>query len=170
MGVTTTAYSVPPKMMRKIRADNEKLAFVFGYFEDEDGVFSASDDEKKRWEVENCDFDSSIDVYIKIFRTAGYEKTARKIDSEYADLDTFEYGGYDIWVVPPSGVKAITRELEDATFEVLKAKTIGGEITDRRGNLLNQDLLESYLSDIESFKNFFNKAFAQGHYLIFAEA
>jgi hypothetical protein len=170
MGVTTTAYSLELKMIKKVRANNDNLAYVFDYFEDEDGVFGPGEDKTKPWQVESYDFDSSIDVYIQIFREAGYTKTAKSIDCEYADLDAFDYGGYDIWVVPPSGIKAMVKELENAAFEVLKAKGIGSQVTDRRGNAIPESTFEGYLSDIKGIKEFFNKAFMQGHYLVFAEA
>lgn len=169
MGVTTTAYSIPPKMMRKIRADNENLAYIFDYFEDEDGIFGAGEDKSKLWEIESYDFNKGIETYISIFRYSGFEKTARNVDSEYADLETFDYGGYDIWAIPPSGLKAMCKELEKTTFEALKAKELS-EVTDRRGNPLLDSELESYLGDIEGIKIFFDKAFEQGNYLIFAEA
>jgi len=159
MGVNTTAYSIPPKMMRKIKADNDNLGYVFGDCEDEN----------ERWEVESYDFDTGVDVFIKIFREADFIKTARNIDSEYADLDAFDFGGYDIWAVTPAGVKAMCKELENETFEVLKAKNLS-EVTDRRGDKMPESLLESYLSDIEGIKKFFDKAFEQGNYLVFAEA
>jgi hypothetical protein len=169
MGVNTTAYAISPKMMRKVRADNDNLAYVFDYFEDEDGIFGAGEDKSKVWEVESYDFDTGIETYIDIFREAGFTKTAKNIDCEYADLDAFDYGGYDIWAIPPSGVKAMCKELENATFEVLKAKELS-EVTDRRGNSLIDSELESYLSDIEGIKKFLNEAFEQGNYLIFSEA
>ena len=159
MGVTTTAYSVEPKMMKKVRADNENFAFIFGDCEEENEI----------WKVESYDFDKGIETYIDIFREAGFNKTARNIDSEYADLDVFDYGGYDIWAIPPSGLKAMCKELANSTFEVLKAKNLS-EVTDRRGDSLLDSELESYLSDIEGIKKFFDKTFEQGNYLIFAEA
>ncbi len=159
MGVMTTVYSVEPKMMKKVRADNENFAFIFG---DCDG-------EIERWKIESYDFDKGIDTYITIFLEGGFTKTSRNIDSEYADLDAFDFGGYDIWAIPPSGVKAMCKELENATFEVLKAKNLS-EVTDRRGNSLLDSELESYLSDIEGIKKFFDKTFEQGNYLVFSEA
>jgi hypothetical protein len=168
MGVCTTAYSIPPKMMRKIRANNDNLGYVFDYIEDEDGIFGAGEDKSKIWEVESYDFDTVIETYITIFRESGYKKTARNIDSEYADLDAFDYGGYDIWAIPPSGVKVMCKELENVTFEVLKTKELS-EVTDRRGNTLLDSELESYLSDIDGIKKFFDKAFEHRNYLIFAE-
>jgi hypothetical protein len=168
MGVCTTAYSIPPKMMRKIRTNNDNLAYVFDYFEDDDGIFGAGEDKSKIWEVESYDFDTVIETYIDIFREAGFTKTAKNIDSGNEDLDEFDFAGYDIWAIPPSGVKAMCKELENATFEVLKAQKLS-EVTDRRGNALLDSELESYLSDIEGIKKFLDKAFEHGNYLIFAE-
>ena len=61
------------------------------------------------------------------------------------------------------------KELEHVTFESLKAKKLS-EVTDRRGNPLTNDQLESYLSDIDGIKAFFREAMEKGHYLLFAEA
>ncbi len=169
MGVNTTAYSITPKMMKKVRADNENLGYIFDYVEDEDGIYGVGEDKSKLWEIESYDFDKGIETYIHIFREAGFTKTARNIDSEYADLDAFDYGGYDAWAISPSGVKAMCKELANATFEVMKAKEFP-DITDRRGSPLLESELESYLSDIEGIKKFFDKASEQGNYLIFAEA
>lgn len=157
MGVNTTAYSIEPKMMKKVRADNENFAFIFGECEDESEI----------WKVESYDFDTGIDVFIKIFREANCIETAKKIDSEYADLDVFDYNGYDIWAITPSSVKAMCKEIEKANFD---KQEFGNEITDRRGTVLLDSELESYLSDIEGIKKFFDKVFEQGNYVIFSEA
>ena len=159
MGVTTNAYSLEPKMIKKVRADNENIAFILGDCEIE----------SQHWKVESYDFDKGIETYITIMREAGFVKTAKNIDSEYADLDIFDYNGNDLWVIPPSQIKAMCRELENVTFESLKAKKLS-DITDRRGNPLTNDELESYLSDIEGIKAFFKQALEKGHYLLFAEA
>ncbi len=160
MGVMTNAYSLEPKMIKKVRADNENLAFILGDCEDE----------SQHWKVESYDFDKGIETYITIMREAGFVKTAKNIDSEYADLDLFDYNGNDLWVIPPSQVKAMVKELETATIEGIKAKNIGGQVTDRRGTVLVDSLFESYLSDIDGIKAFFRKAMEKGHYLLFAEA
>ena len=159
MGVTTNAYSLEPKMIKKVRADNENIAFILGDCEDE----------SQHWKVESYDFDTSIETYITMMREAGFVKTAKSINCEYADLDIFDYNGNDLWVIPPSQVKAMCKELENVTFESLKAKKLS-DITDRRGNPLNNDQLENYLSDIDGIKAFFRKAMEKGHYLLFAEA
>ncbi|MEY4529507.1 MAG: hypothetical protein RLZZ156_228 [Deinococcota bacterium] len=158
MGVTTNAYSLEPKIIKKIRADNENLAFILGDCEDE----------SQHWKVESYDFDKGIETYITMMREAGFVKTAKNIDSEYADLDLFDYNDNDLWIIPPSQVKAMCKELENVTFESLRAKNLS-DITDRRGNPLNNDQLESYLSDIDGIKAFFRKAMEKGHYLLFAE-
>jgi hypothetical protein len=169
MGVNTTAYSITPKMMRKIRANNDNLGYVFDYIEDEDGIFGPAEDKSKLWKIESYDFDTGIDTYISIFSHAGFEKTAKKIDSGNGDLDEFDYSDYDIWAIPPSGVKSMCKELENATLEVLQAKELS-EVTDRRNTPLPDSELESYLSDIEGIKKFLNEAFEQGNYLLFAES
>ena len=72
MGVITQAYSIPPKLMRKIRTDHDNLSYIV----------EADDDENPDWKVENYDFDTGIEETITILCVAGCEKTAKKIDCE----------------------------------------------------------------------------------------
>lgn len=163
MGVITTLYSVEPKRMKKLRADNENIAFVTGDCENE----------SEKWQMESYDFDTEIETFIGFFYDLGFDKTRKSINSEYADLDVFDYNGYDIWEIPPSGIKAMVKELESATFEELKAKIIENEIQlrDRRGTLIPNNPYELYLkNDVENIKNFLKRALEQGHYLLFVEA
>lgn len=164
MGVITTAYSIPPPMMRKIRADNDNLAYIFGECEDEN----------EGWKVESFDFDKGIEETISVLREADCPKTAQKIDCEnyfYSDNSSYlDYDGYDVWTIPPSQVKAMLKELEKANVEELKAKGNINGITDRRGTLLPESLYKSYVGDLGRIKKFFQKTVEQGNYLLFAEA
>jgi hypothetical protein len=163
MGVDSIAYSIPPKMMRKIRADNDNLGYVFGNVEDEN----------EDWQVESFDFGTGIEVFINILREAGYPKTAKKIDCEYyfgsGSRNYLDYDSYNVWIIPPSEVKVTAQELANVTFDGLKSG-IAGEIKDRRGHSMLESLYESYLSDIESLKKFLQRTAEQGNYLLFAEA
>jgi hypothetical protein len=163
MGVDSIAYSIPPKMMRKIRADNDNLGYVFGNVEDEN----------EDWQVESFDFGTGIEVFINILREAGYPKTAKKIDCEYnfysGSRNYLDYDSYNVWIIPPSEVKVMAQELANVTFDGLKSG-IAGEIKDRRGHTMLESLYESYLSDIESLKKFLQRTAEQGNYLLFAEA
>ncbi len=164
MGVITTAYSIPPKLMRKIRADNNNLVYVFGDCEEEIEI----------WKLESYDFDKAIEETISILREAGCKKTAQMIDCEnffYSDNSSYlDYNGYDVWTIPPSKVKAMAKELEKANFEELIAKGNVTGIKDRRGTILPESLYQSYIGDIESIKKFFKKTAENGNYLLFAEA
>lgn len=167
MGVFTTIYSVDSEMIKKVQTDNNNLAYIFDYVEDENGIFGPFEDKSKIWEVESFDFDTGVDVYIQIFRELNCEITARSIDSEYADLEAFDYAGYDIWVIPPSDVIEMVKELKNLNIE---SSENSAEVKDRRGNLLLDSQLKSYLMDIEDIEKFFNKVFEQGNYLIFSQA
>lgn len=158
MGVTTTAYSVSDKMMKKVRADNENLAFVYGEC-----------DESEAWQVDKYSFER-IDTYISILHAAGCEKTAKSIDSGDHALDEFDYGGCDSWTVSAAGVKAMVNDLGKADFTSLKTDKYGQPITDGWGKALLPSELESYLGDFDGIKEFFNRTLEQGNCLIFAEA
>ncbi|MCU0437173.1 MAG: DUF1877 family protein [Raineya sp.] len=159
MGVCTTMYAVNTKMMKKIKADNENLAFVVGECE-----------ENEVWNVTKYEFDKSIEVFIDIFDVAGAKRSAKLINSEYADLDIFEYDSYDIWTVSPAKVKTMVKELESINIELLKTKEGNEEITDRRNRILTKDELASYLDDLSDIKQFLNETSLQSNYLIFTEA
>lgn len=161
MGVITTAYSIPPKMMRKIRANNDNLGYIF-------------ESEDENWKVKSYDFDKTIEETVSILREAGCKKTAKNIDCEnyfYSDDSSyFDYDGYDIWTIPPSQVKSMLNELENVDVEKLKSKGNIGEITDRRGTIMNESLYKSYVSDIKTIRNFFKETARQENYLLFTEA
>ena len=157
MGVSTTAYSVSDKMIKKVKTDNANLAFIFGEC-----------DESEVWQVANHSFER-IDTYISILHAAGCEKTAKSIDSGNHALDEFDYGGCDIWTVTAAGVKAIVSELGKADFTSLKTDMYGEPITNGWGKALLATELESYLGDFDGIKEFFYKVAEQGNCLILAE-
>jgi hypothetical protein len=159
MGVCTTMYALNTKMMKKVKADNENLAFIVGECE-----------EDKTWQVAKYEFDKSIEIFINILHEAGATKSAKLMDSEYADLELFEYEPYDIWSIPPSKVKTIVEELESITVESLKTDSGDSKISDRRNNILREEELESYLEEFGDIKQFLNEALIQKNYLVFTEA
>lgn len=159
MGVITVAYSITANMLRKIRNDNENLAYI-----------KEPEDENSRWKVEELDFDSGIEPTISILREVGCPKTAKNLNCEYADLDLFDYNGYDIWTVSPSQVAAMLKELEKVNVKELIAKGNVNEVTDRRGAVLQESLYESYVSDLVSIKKFIKQTVEEGNYLLFTEA
>jgi len=178
MGVTTTIYSVEPGMMKKVEEDNEKLAYITGDCE-----------ENENWKAESFDFDTGVNTYIKIFFNAGAKETRKMIDSEYVDLDLFDFNGYNIWVLPPSDVQtmmgeldAITPAVEEKIISYSLMNIVNGtividnhevevlKITDRRGRPLSPDEIRGYLDSVRSFKAFLQKVVEQKNYLIFSEA
>ncbi|MBX7172326.1 MAG: YfbM family protein [Pyrinomonadaceae bacterium] len=163
MGVITTAYSIPPNLMRKIRADNDNLAFIL-----------EPEDENPNWKVEDYDFDKAIEELISFLQEFGYKKTAEKINCEtyfYSDSKNYlDYDGYDIWIIPPSQVKSMFDELKNATLSELKKKGVANEMHDRRGSRIPENFYESYFMDIVNLKNFLKKVAGQGNYLLFTEA
>jgi|GEM_PF-3257360 len=178
MGVTTTIYSVEPGMMKKVEEDNEKLAYITGDCE-----------ENENWKAESFDFDTGVNTYIKIFFNAGAKETRKMIDSEYVDLDLFDFNGYNIWVLPPSDVQtmmgeldAITPAVEEKIISYSLMNIVNGtividnhevevlKITDRRGRSLSPDEIRGYLDSVRSFKAFLKKVVEQKNYLIFSEA
>lgn len=94
MSVDTIAYSVPPKMMRKIRTENENLDYVFGN----------SDEEKPEWQFESLDFGKRFDENRYILRAGGFTKTPEILDLEsYYDTNNYlEYDGYEVQIISPS--------------------------------------------------------------------
>lgn len=163
MGVVTTAYSVPPKIMRKIRADNDNLAYVLGY------------EIKPEWEFEEMDFGKHFEEYIIILREAGHHKIYDKIDLEsflYSDDESkfVEYDGYEICFISPSAVKTVVKEFEKVKIDELKADSIAKEITDYWGKIIPEYEYDYYIGNIERMKEFFGKAAGQGNFIIFATA
>jgi Domain of unknown function (DUF1877) len=165
MGVETTAYSVPPKMMRKIRAANEVLDFVFGN----------SAEEKPEWKFDEMGFGKRFDENIYILREGGYQKTSKILNLEeyiYSDNESkfIEYDGYEVVIVTPSEVKTVAKELETVNFEKLKTECLEKGVTDYYGTIIRENEYDSYLSSIKQMKKFFQKNADAGNFVIFATA
>jgi hypothetical protein len=160
MGVLTTAYSVPPAMMKKIKADHENLGFVFGVVED--GA--------EAWKCEEFGFDKGFEERIGILGENGCPKTQEALDLECADEADPTYDGYDVRAVSPATVKKIAKELASATFEELKTRGLANGITDYYGKPIPADAYSHYVGDIEQMKTFFAKVAAAGHWLVIAAA
>jgi hypothetical protein len=165
MGVETTAYSVPPKMMRKIRAANEVLDFVFGN----------SDEEKPEWKFDEMGFGKRFEENITILREGGCRKTSKILNLEgyfYSDdkSNFIEYDGYEVVIVPPSKVKTVAQELENMNFEKLKTECLEKGVTDYYGTIIRENEYDSYISSIRQMKKFFQKNADAGNFVIFATA
>lgn len=162
MGVLTTAYAVSPLQMRKIRADQNSFRLLFGI----EGEPSA------KWKVETYEFGKHFEEKIGILRVCGYEKTFFKLNFEnYYDpknKNFWNYEGYNIWSVTPAELNMICAELENASFEKLKAGGLNAEATDYFGQIIPAEMYEYHVGDIEEVKGFFRKTFERGDFLIFA--
>jgi len=165
MGVITTAYSIPPSMMRKIRADHDNLAYILDL-----GI----DEEKPKWKIEQFDFDGRIDETHSILRACGYRKAATSLDLEnyfYSDGPNYlDYEGYNVWILTPAVVKQVAKELEPATFKELKRVGLANEATDYHAKVIDEFDYHYYVGDIEKIKEFFETNAEQGNYLLFAVA
>lgn len=91
MGVLTTAYSVSPKLMKRIEKDNESLGLLFGQEETAD----------EAWRVPSYGFDKGFEETIGILGACGYPVTRDALDLECAGDDDPTYDGYDVRVVKP---------------------------------------------------------------------
>ena len=164
MGVLTTGYSIEPKQMRKIRADNDNLIFLLGFDEEEN----------QTWKVPSYDFDKSFADLIGVLRHCGYQKIYKLLDGEgyfYSEGSNYiDYEGYDIWVVSPANVKKIVQELETLTLAKIKAAGAAEPLTDYYGKTIPESSYKSYFAYISDMKKFFQKAAENGNYLLFAEA
>ena len=159
MGVLTVLYSVPPAIMKKVRADNERLAFVFGDEETDDPA----------WRAASYDFDKHFYEFATIVSAAGAPTARRAFDFEDPADNEPEYGSYDLRVATPTKVKKIAKELAAVTFEQAKAKALEQETTDYSGRLIPADEYEGYAGDLEEVKAFFAKAAEAGHFIVGAE-
>lgn len=167
MGVITTMYSVEPNMMKKVKADNDNLAYITGDCEENDN-----------WEFESFDFDSSIEIYMDIFFNAGAKKSRKLIDSECADLGVYEFESYDIWSISPANVKIMVKELEAITpamgEKIIKDNLIDNHETEvlrieRKGFPLTSEEIQTYLESIDDLKQFLSKVMSKNNYLIITE-
>lgn len=157
MGVVTTVYSVPADLVRKIRKDNDLIGSVI-------------DPEEGSTVQESFDFDSSVEAWVSVLRAADYVETAKNIDSEQFDTGLLDYDGYDMWLVPPSQVRSMLKELQPASWEQLRTAGLAAEVTDRRGTKLRESEYEGYFCILDQFKTFLEGAALHGHYLLFTEA
>lgn len=158
MGVLSSIYSVPPALMKKVRADHEKLGLVFGDEETDDPA----------WKVERHEFDKTFEERLKILRSAGYKTMYVAFDFESPADDEPEYGGYDIRVAKPVRVKKIANEIASVTLAELTKKGLANGCTDYDGKLIPESDYASYLGDLEELKKFFAAAAAAGHFVIAA--
>ncbi|MCA9520532.1 MAG: DUF1877 family protein [Myxococcales bacterium] len=147
-------------MMKKIRRDNEWLAYLFG----------VEEADAEAWACATFEFDKLYEETIGILGATGHPKTRSALDLEIPDKHAVEFDGYDIRVVTPAKLKAITKELEHATAKNVKAKAIAIGVTDYYGRPIAEKEVEIYIGDLAKLKSFFEKAAEAGHYLIIAAA
>jgi len=165
MGVLTTGYSITPPLMRKIRADNDNLAFLLGTDQETEPIWKT---------IESYDFDKSFADIIGVLLQCGYRRVYKLLDGEgyfYGENSNYiDYDGYDIWFVTPSKVKFIVDELETVTLAKIKPIEETEPLTDYYNTIIPESLYENYLGYIEDMRRFFKKAAEKGNYLLFAEA
>jgi hypothetical protein len=160
MGVLTSLYSVPAPLMKKIRADNEKLGFVFG---DEE----ADDDS---WKVAAYDFDKQFYDAMSLYKSLGHKTIHAAFNFEDPADDEPEYGGYDIRVAKPAMVKRIAEELSKLTFSELKTRGLAEGATNYSGNTVQEYEYDGLVGSVDRLKAFFATAAAKGHFVIAAAA
>ncbi len=160
MGVLSTLYAVPAPLMKKIRADNERLGWVFGDEETDDPA----------WKVASYDFDKRLYELAAILRAGGCPTLKPAFDFEDPADNEPEYGPYDLRVATPSKVKKIAKELASVTLAQLVARGVEAGVTDYNGHLIPEADYDGYVGDIEDVKIFFAKAAEAGHFIIGAEA
>jgi hypothetical protein len=160
MSVDTVAYSIPPKMMRKIRAENENLDYVFGN----------SDEENPEWQFESLDFGKRFDENRYILRAGGFAKTPKILELEsYYDTDDYiEHDGCEVQIIKPSLIKIVVKELEKVDFAKLKSECLEQQVTDYYGEIILEFEYDSYLESIRQMNDFLVKAAAEGNFVIFA--
>ncbi|MBL8715947.1 MAG: DUF1877 family protein [Myxococcales bacterium] len=158
MSVTSTAYAVPPALLKKLRADNERFAALFG--EDENAG--------PEWKVQKLEFVDFEDTH-RLLRCAGYPTLRKVLDFENGNDEAFEYEGYDIQVATPAKVKKIAGELAEVTLEQVRTKGLEAEFsTDRRGTVLTAADYDEQFREIEATRDFFAAAAAAGHAVVAA--
>lgn len=157
MSVSTTAYSIDAKTLKKLKHDEDNFAFLFG---------DCDDDE--RWETERYDFDTNINFYVSLFRRVGLETVGTNIDSEASELGN--YDAYDIWFVPTKTVKKMVVELTAMTPDELKMRADELALSDRHGSSLSRDAVHDFIDQIPAMTKFFKKAAEQENSLVFSEA
>jgi hypothetical protein len=146
-------------MLRKIKADNEKLALLLGLEETSDGA----------WSVATYTIDKGFEELLRILKETGHSFTPQALDLELSDGE-LEFDGYGLCLVSPAKVKKIARELASATYEGLKAQGLAKQVTDYYGQPIPEGDYELYVGDIQGFSSFFRKAAADGHAVLVAQA
>ena len=158
MSVTSTLYSVPPALLKKLRKDNELFAKLFG--EDED-----ADQEFKLPSLEPFDFEDTH----RLLNCAGFKTLHKTLDFEKGNDEAYDYDGYDVQVATPAKVKKIAAELARATLAKVRDKGLEiGFSTDRRGELLKPDDYEAQFKEIERMRDFFTAAAEAGDAVVAA--
>ena len=164
MGVLTTAYSISPSQMRKLRADENNFKLLLPV----DLEFPP------KWNVERYKFGKHFEETIGILRVCGYQKTFRLLNFEnYHNPDYknfWNYEGYNIWTITPAELKIICGELADATFEKLKTVGLAAKATNYFGEIIPEEMYEYYVGKIKQIKSFFKRIDEQGNFMLFATA
>lgn len=159
MGVLTNLYTVAPTVMKKVRADNERLARVFGDEEtDEPG-----------WRGAQHDFDKHFYELAALIAAAGAPTLKRAFDFEDPADNEPEYGSYDLRVATPAKVKKIAKELAPLVGALVKAKGLEAGVTDYNGRVIPAAEYDSYLAELSAVQAFFATAAEAGHFVIGAE-
>lgn len=157
MSVTTSAYSVTPAQLKKLRADNEVFASLFG---EDDG-------EDASWEVPKHEFVDFEDTH-RLLHYAGASTMHAVLDFELMS-DEYDYGGRDIRVATPAQVKKIAAELAKMTLETVREKGLAGEFkTDRRHELLKAEDYDAQWREIARVREFFAAAAKAGNAVVAA--
>ncbi|HQU82475.1 MAG TPA: hypothetical protein PKY59_05095 [Pyrinomonadaceae bacterium] len=151
MGVLTTAYSIPPEIMKKIQAYKKHLEKIFHAVEG--------------WRFDDYGFDKSWEEKIRIIGKC-YPRTRNRLNHQ----NCWKYPDYDVWIVKPKDVKFAADDIANASFVSLKKWcNIKGEfVRDYYGNPIPESLYDYYIGDLETFKTFLKKAADDGNYLLFA--
>lgn len=162
MGVLTTAYSISPSQMRKLRADENNFKLLL----------PLDLEAPPKWNVERYEFGKHFEETIGILRVCGYRKTFCLLNFEnYYNPDYKNFWnveGYNLWSVTPAELRIICNELADATFEKLKTVGLAAKATDYFGEVIPEEMYEYYVGKIEEIKDFFKGIAEQGNFLLFA--
>ncbi len=149
MGILTTAYSIPPEVMRKIQ----------GYKKHLEKIFQA----QKDWRFESYGFDKGWEEKIRIIGKC-YPRTLNRLNHQ----NCWKYPDYDVWMVKPKEVKFVAGDIARASSESLKKWGLKGGVRNYYGEMISEELYDYYIGDIENLKAFLQKAAIDENYLIFA--
>lgn len=158
MSVTSTIYSVPPALLKKLRADNDLFGALFG--EDED-----AGDEWKIGSYELMDFEDTH----HLLAIAGFSMLKKALDFEKGNDEAFDYDGWDVQVATPAKVQRIAEQLAKVTLAKLRDKGLEvGFKTDRRGDVLKPDDYKQQFEEIVRVRDFFADAAKAGNAIVAA--